>query len=175
MVKGFLKLGIFKGSISKEWTLEEEDSILASGISSFFFPHGVGHSLGMDVHDVPSASKPDPNPTIAEWRKTLAALSEGQEGWGHESFYRYLRLRLPLEDKMVVTVEPGVYFSPHLVAAALSSTGSVFVDQEVLGRYRGMGGVRIEDVVVIQPDGYENLTTVSSERSWIEAVCSGEE
>ncbi|KAG9086572.1 hypothetical protein FRC07_013055, partial [Ceratobasidium sp. 392] len=51
LVNGFLKLGIFKGSAS---------DILNSEVSSAFFPHGVGHSLGLDVHDVPSASKPEP-------------------------------------------------------------------------------------------------------------------
>lgn len=58
------------------------------GLSAAFFPHGLGHSLGLDVHDVPSASKPEKNDTIVEL--------------GHESFYTYLRLRLPLEEGMVV-------------------------------------------------------------------------
>ena len=91
LVRGFQKLGIFKTPDSPgsgSWNSEE--AILASGISSAFFPHGLGHSLGLDVHDVPSASKPDVNPTIE--RLPL----------GHESFYTYLRLRLPLEEGMVV-------------------------------------------------------------------------
>ena len=85
LVRGFQKLGIFRAEA-------EEGAILASGISAAFFPHGVGHSLGLDVHDVPSASKPIPNPTI------LGAAKEP----GHEKFYEYLRLRLPLEVGMVV-------------------------------------------------------------------------
>ena len=84
LVRGFQKLGIFRAEA-------EEAAILASGISATFFPHGVGHSLGLDVHDVPSASKPTPNPTI-----------EGGTEPGHEKFYEYLRLRLPLEVGMVV-------------------------------------------------------------------------
>ena len=65
LVRGFQKLGIFKtpeSSGSGSWNSEE--AILASGVTSAFFPHGVGHSLGLDVHDVPSASKPLNNPTI---------------------------------------------------------------------------------------------------------------
>jgi Xaa-Pro dipeptidase len=85
LVRGFQKLGIFRAET-------EEAAILASGISAAFFPHGVGHSLGLDVHDVPSASKPLSNPTI---------VRDGAD-IGHEKFYEYLRLRLPLEVGMVV-------------------------------------------------------------------------
>ena len=91
LVRGFQRLGIFKtpeSPNSGSWNAEE--AILASGVSAAFFPHGVGHSLGLDVHDVPSASKPVVNDTI-----------KGLE-LGHESFYTYLRLRLPLEEGMVV-------------------------------------------------------------------------
>jgi Xaa-Pro dipeptidase len=68
------------------------------------------------------------------------------------------------------TVEPGCYFHPHLLAPV---KGHRYVDGEVLKRYEGMGGVRIEDVVVIKEDGYENLTTVKSDVEWVEGVCSG--
>ncbi|RPD58226.1 Creatinase/aminopeptidase [Lentinus tigrinus ALCF2SS1-7] len=160
LVRGFQRLGIFKkpdSPNSGSWNAEE--AILASGVSSAFFPHGVGHSLGLDVHDVPSASKPVKNETI------------GGIPLGHESFYAYLRLRLPLEEGMVVTVEPGIYFSPHLLAPVRDSK---HIDQEVLKRYESVGGVRIEDVVLITKDGYENLTTVRSDTEWVEKVCSGE-
>ena len=68
------------------------------------------------------------------------------------------------------TVEPGIYFSPHLLAVVRDSK---HIDYEVLKRYEGMGGVRIEDVVVITRDGYKNLTTVRSDVEWLEGVCSG--
>jgi len=92
LIKGFHRLGIFKSPSSPgsgSWNAEE--AILASGVSAAFFPHGVGHSLGMDVHDVPSASKPAINETIGKGLEL-----------GHGSFYEYLRLRLPLEVGMVV-------------------------------------------------------------------------
>ena len=95
LVRGFQRLGVFKtpaSPASGPWNAEE--AILASGVSAAFFPHGVGHSLGMDVHDVPSASKPEKN-------DTLPAVP-----LGHESFYTYLRLRLPLEEGMVVVSVP---------------------------------------------------------------------
>ncbi|KAG2043984.1 metallopeptidase family M24-domain-containing protein [Suillus americanus] len=150
LVEGFLDLGLFKGS---------KDEILRSGISSAFFPHGVGHSLGMDVHDVPSASKPINNTTIP------------QDKVGHPSFYTYLRLRLPLAEGMVVTVEPGIYFHEHLLKAVEKSE---YVNHTLLEEYREMGGVRIEDDILITSDGYENLTKVRSDVEWLESVCSGE-
>ncbi|TFK68909.1 Creatinase/aminopeptidase [Pluteus cervinus] len=160
LVRGFQKLGIFKTPNSPgSGSWNSEQAILASGVSSAFFPHGLGHSLGMDVHDVPSASKPTINSTIPE------------DSEGHESLYTYLRLRLPLEEGMVVTVEPGVYFSPHLVAPVRDSR---HIDPKVLKKYDSMGGVRIEDVIIIKKGGYENLTTVKSDTAWVEGICSGE-
>ncbi|KAK7046004.1 hypothetical protein VNI00_006999 [Paramarasmius palmivorus] len=172
LVKGFQRLGIFKSPSkaatsstspagSEGWNPEhDEEAILASGISSAFFPHGLGHSLGMDVHDVPSASKPVVNNTIGKGVQL-----------GHESFYTHLRLRLPLEKGMVVTVEPGIYFNPHLLAPIRNSK---HINQDVLDQYESVGGVRIEDVVLITDDGLENLTTVKSDVEWIEGVCSGD-
>lgn len=110
LVKEFIRLGIFVGS---------ENEILDSQISAAFFPHGLGeilpalsneiilkhvgvltlfirslgHSLGLDVHDVPSASRPEPESE----NKTIPELSRK-----HPLFYTYLRLRLPLEAGMVV-------------------------------------------------------------------------
>jgi len=154
LVRGFQKLGIFRAET-------EESVVLVSGVSAAFFPHGVGHSLGLDVHDAPSASKPTPNPTIVR----------GGEELGHEKFFEYLRLRLPLEVGMVVTVEPGIYFHQHLLAGVRNSK---FINHEVLSRFEPVGGVRIEDVVLITPEGAENLTTVRSDVDWVEGVCSGQ-
>ena len=95
LVRGFQRVGIFRAEM-------EENVVLASGVSAAFFPHGVGHSLGLDVHDAPSASKPIANPTIVR----------GGEELGHEKFFEYLRLRLPLEVGMVV-VCPSLPLPAH--------------------------------------------------------------
>ena len=67
-------------------------------------------------------------------------------------------------------MEPGIYFHYHLLEPVRSSR---VINHEVLKRYESVGGVRIEDVVLITKDGCENLTTVGKETSWIEGVCSG--
>jgi Xaa-Pro dipeptidase len=152
LVKAFIKMGIFIGT---------EEEVLDSQVSAAFFPHGVGHSIGLDTHDVPSTSKPQPlNSTIPE-----------QSG-KHPNFYTYLRLRLPLATNMVVTVEPGIYFHSHLLAPHRSSK---FIDHEVLKRYESVGGVRIEDVLVITAEGAENLTKVGKDVDWLERICGGED
>ncbi|CAE6452656.1 unnamed protein product [Rhizoctonia solani] len=161
LIDGFLELGIFKG---------EKSDILKSEISSAFFPHGVGHSLGLDVHDVPSASKPE----AVTKSSSLLALGPNVtipiESADHPSFYRYLRLRLPLAAGMVLTVEPGIYFSPHLLAPVRSSP---LIDHEVLARYESVGGVRIEDVLWITETGCQNFTVVGKSVEWIEKLSSG--
>ena len=87
-MKEFIELGIFKGDFK---------TVLGSGVSAAFYPHGLGHSLGLDVHDVPSASKPEKNATIPP-----SSLQNPE-------FYRYLRLRLPLETNMVVVSEGRLF------------------------------------------------------------------
>ncbi|WRT69710.1 uncharacterized protein IL334_006700 [Kwoniella shivajii] len=151
LIDEFLHLGILKG---------DPVQILQSGITAAFFPHGLGHSLGLDVHDSRQYLKSvhDSIPTTSN--STPAQL------------YAYLRIRRPLVKGMVLTVEPGCYFAPQLMEKHDVWT-SEFVDQEVLRRYVGVGGVRIEDVVVVTDDGSANLTTVGRERKWIEGVCSG--
>ncbi|KAF5378131.1 hypothetical protein D9615_007638 [Tricholomella constricta] len=173
LIRGFQRLGIFRADA-------EPGNILVSGLSAAFFPHGVGHSLGLDVHDVPSVSKATDPVTgklvvFGQGREAAAAAGaeKAEAEWGHASCYKYLRLRRPLEQGMVVTIEPGIYFSPHLLGRAQAHV-SPFVDPEVLKRYEPVGGVRIEDVVHITEDGYENLTTVRSDVDWVEGVCSGE-
>lgn len=142
LIENFLRLGIFK----KEYLAEE---IFESKISSGFFPHGLGHLLGMDTHDV--GGRPnydDPNPLL-----------------------RYLRLRRHLQVGMVLTDEPGVYFSPFLLKEILEdSSKSKYIDRDVLDKYWYIGGVRIEDDLVITDSGFENLTKITSDPEEISKI-----
>jgi hypothetical protein len=119
-----------------------------------------GHSLGLDVHDSRQYLKAKYIDLPASTRSTPSAL------------YTYLRIRQPLQENMVLTVEPGCYFAPQLMAEH-GVWESKFVDVEKLKLYIGVGGVRIEDAVVVRSGQCENLTIVGRERDWVESACSG--
>jgi len=123
--------------------------ILESKITTRFFPHGLGHYLGMDTHDVGgNADYADPN-----------------------EFFAYLRIRGRLPAGAVVTNEPGIYFRKYPMERELEDgKWDGIVDQGVLARYWAVGGVRIEDDVWVKEDGCENLTTVKSGVEYIEAA-----
>lgn len=113
--------------------LDDED-IVEKGITRVFFPHGIGHFLGVQVHDV--AGKPTPPPEDAP----------------------FLRLTRRLEPGMVLTIEPGLYFIPSLLDPLLEGELGQYLNRELIGRLRGCGGIRIEDNVVVTDAGSRNLT-----------------
>jgi Xaa-Pro dipeptidase len=117
-----------------------EDAV-ASGLSGVFFPHGVGHLLGLQVHDVAGFS------VNAEGRQK--ARPEG---------HSYLRLTRTLEPGVVVTIEPGLYFIDALLADARGSVHGKNIDWQQVERFRPYGGIRVEDNVVCTSGEPENLT-----------------
>lgn len=135
LVERLLELGIF----NKEFSAEE---IFESRVSTAFYPHGLGHVLGMDTHDC--GGKPnyeDKDPML-----------------------QYLRLRRTLETHMVVTVEPGCYFNDFLLEPVLNDASkSKYINVDVLKQYMTVGGVRIEDDVLVLQDGFENLTQITKD------------
>lgn len=151
LIEGFLSLGIFQGTV---------EEILRDGISCAFMAHGLGHSLGLDVHDSRQYLKAEHTVIPPEAKAVSPKL------------FTYLRIRQPLQEGMVVTVEPGCYFPPQLMEESGVWTSS-FVHQERLKEYVQVGGVRIEDCVLVTATGYDNLTTVGRDREWVEGVCSG--
>ena len=111
------------------------------GISGTFLPHGLGHLLGVQVHDV-GGFRPAPD---------AAPIPRPQ---GHPA----LRLTRRLEPGMVVTVEPGLYFIESLLARLSAGPHRVAVEWPLVERLVPYGGIRIEDNVVVTADGGENLT-----------------
>ncbi|KAK3295266.1 peptidase M24, structural domain-containing protein [Chaetomium fimeti] len=133
-IDGLLELGILKG---------DKEEILASRTSVAFFPHGLGHYLGMDTHDTGG------NPNYAD----------------EDTLFRYLRVRGKVPVGSVVTVEPGIYFCSFIIEPYLKNPKhSKYIDAEVLEN--------IEDNLVITKGGAENLTTTLKDPDEMERIIS---
>lgn len=117
------------------------EAALATGVSSAFFPHGIGHGIGLQVHDVAGFAASDEGGTIAR-----------PEG------HPYLRLTRPLDAGMVVTIEPGVYFIDMLLDEVKKNGHADSIDWARVETFKPFGGIRIEDDVVCTEDEPLNLT-----------------
>ncbi len=117
------------------------EAALATGVSAAFFPHGLGHPLGLQVHDVAGFAESDRGGTIAR-----------PEG------HPYLRMTRVLEPGMVVTIEPGIYFIDMLLEEVKRNGHADSVDWARVDAFRPYGGIRIEDDVVCTEGEAENLT-----------------
>ncbi|MEO7205623.1 MAG: Xaa-Pro dipeptidase [Steroidobacteraceae bacterium] len=114
---------------------------LESGVTAVFFPHGIGHLLGLQVHDVGGVmGKP--------------AGQERERPKGHP----FLRLTRMLEPGVVVTVEPGIYLIDSLLAAAHADKRRAHIDWAVVDELKPYGGIRIEDNVAATAGKPENMT-----------------
>ncbi|KAK4544051.1 hypothetical protein LTR36_004549 [Oleoguttula mirabilis] len=138
--EGLRALGILNQNLSTE-------EILTSKVTTRFFPHGLGHYLGMDTHDVGGN----------------ADYEDADE------MFKYLRVRGTLPANSVITNEPGIYFRKFPLERELEEgKWEGVVDEGVLARYWDVGGVRIEDDIWVKEGGCENLTTVGSGAEYIE-------
>lgn len=130
ITEGLLQLGVLKGSL---------DTLLEQEVGSVFFPHGVGHLVGLRVRDT------------------------GQEENVHPKKYFGARLRvdIQLQEGELITVEPGCYFISSLLESPdVQGKYREYINWKELERWKGLGGVRIEDNILITQDGNENLTDV---------------
>ncbi|KAL0931950.1 xaa-pro dipeptidase [Colletotrichum truncatum] len=154
--QGLLKLGVLKGDAAEVWD---------AGTVAAFFPHGLGHHVGLEVHDVTGRERLlllnnvmgsgrvgkreviTPEMMGAMARATAAGASAPPPYKGRQ----YLR------KNMIVTVEPGMeYIEGYFLS---NPKHARFIDKAVLEKYYRVGGVRIEDDILITDDGYENLST----------------
>ena len=120
-IEGLIRLGILKG---------DRKVIFDTRTSVAFFPHGLGHYLGMDTHD--TGGRPDYNDM--------------------DKMFQYLRVRGKLLEGSVITVEPGVYFCRFIIEPYLKDEKHAkFIDEKVLEQYWDVGGVRIEGEYVSSP------------------------
>lgn len=117
------------------------EAAVATGVSSAFFPHGIGHGIGLQVHDVAGFAASDEGGTIAKPD-------------GHP----YLRLTRVLEPGMAVTIEPGLYFIDMLLDEVRKNGHGDSVDWARVEAFKPFGGIRIEDDVVCTEGAPLNLT-----------------
>ncbi len=117
------------------------EAAVQTGVSSAFFPHGIGHGIGLQVHDVAGFAAADTGGTIAK-----------PEG------HPYLRLTRMLEPGMVVTIEPGIYFIDMLLDELKQKGFADAVDWQRVETFKPYGGIRIEDDVACTDGDPLNLT-----------------
>ena len=136
IAKGLTSLGIMKGDPAEA---------ALKGAHTLFFPHGLGHPLGLDVHD-------------------LEGLGENLIGYDEEvqrskEFgLAFLRFGRKLQEGFVMTIEPGIYFIPELIDIWKAGNKlSEFINYELVETYKDFGGIRIEDDVLVTADGYRVL------------------
>lgn len=136
MAEGLKQLGLMKGDL---------DEAVAQGAHALFFPHGLGHMMGLDVHDMED---------LGEQYVGYNAEVQRSSQFGTA----YLRLARALEPGFVLTVEPGLYFIPELIDQwQAEKKFTDFINYDKVNTYRDFGGVRIEDNVLITEDGHRVL------------------
>ncbi|MCU0462388.1 MAG: aminopeptidase P family protein [Bacteroidales bacterium] len=152
IASGLKELGLMKGNM---------DEAVAAGAHALFMPHGLGHMMGLDVHD-------------------MEALGENNIGYNSDvkrsdQFgLAFLRFALPYKPGHVFTVEPGCYFIPELIDLWKSENKfRDFINYKQIEKYMSIGGIRIEDNVLITEKGHKLLgKPIPKTVKEIESVCS---
>jgi Xaa-Pro aminopeptidase len=154
VARGLKDLGLMRGDPSEA---------VASGAHALFFPHGLGHMLGLDVHD-------------------MEALGEDHVGYDEE-FRRSaqfglsgLRMARRLQPGFVMTVEPGIYFIPALIGQWRQARRlEEFINYEAIDGYLDFGGIRIEDDVLVTEQSHEVLSAGIPKEPAAVCACMGGE
>ena len=150
ILKSLIKLGAVKYSHTKDIS-----ELVECRVGAVFMPHGLGHFIGIDTHDVGGY--------LPGYRERLAVPG-----------LKSLRTARMMQEGMVVTVEPGCYFIDHLLDVALSDDSlSKYLVRERIRELRGIGGVRLEDVIKITADGCDNFTRCPRTVDEVELVMNG--
>jgi Xaa-Pro aminopeptidase len=128
IASGLKKLGFFNGEV---------DDIVHTGAYALFFPHGLGHLLGLDVHDMENYGEQNTGYDESITRSELFGLG-------------YLRFAKELKPGHIMTIEPGIYFMPQLIDKWESENKfTKYINYDKAKSYVGFGGIRIEDDVLV--------------------------
>jgi len=133
--------GVLNILMSQKIVKGNREALVDAKISSLFFPHGIGHLLGLQVHDVGGFFSND--------HGKLAPPPEE---------HRFLRLNRKMEDGMVFTIEPGLYFIPVLLNPERETEKGKMIDWDVVDALTPHGGIRVEDNILVTKTGAVNLT-----------------
>jgi Xaa-Pro aminopeptidase len=140
-----------KGLVGLGWLRGDPEGLVERGAHALFFPHGLGHLLGLDVHDMEDLGD-RAGYAKGRTRSTQFGLS-------------YLRMDRDLSAGMGVTVEPGIYVVPAILKdPRFAELVRAHVDREALARFSDVRGIRIEDDVVVTDTGAEVLTKAIPKR-----------
>ena len=136
IAEGLKEIGLMKGNV---------DEAVAQGAHALFFPHGLGHMMGLDVHD-------------------MEGLGENYVGYDDEikrssQFgLAFLRLGRKLQPGFVLTDEPGIYFIPELIDQwKAEKKFADYINYEKVETFKDFGGIRIEDDILVTETGYKVL------------------
>lgn len=136
ITNGLKDLGLMKG---------DTEEAVASGAHALFLPHGLGHMMGMDVHDMENLGQ-----TYVGYDEEIQPSTQ----FGTAS----LRMGRRLQKGFVVTDEPGIYFIPDLIDNwKANNINSDFLNFDVIEKYKDFGGIRIEDDVLVTENGVRFL------------------
>jgi Xaa-Pro aminopeptidase len=136
IIEGLKKAGLMKGDV---------DEALKAEAHTLFMPHGLGHMMGMDVHDMEGLGED----YVGYDENTKRATTFGTA---------YLRLGKELKPGFVLTVEPGIYFIPDLIDQfRKEGKFAGFVNYDKVETYKDFGGIRIEDDILVTETGYRVL------------------
>ncbi|MEN8222596.1 MAG: aminopeptidase P family protein [Acidobacteriota bacterium] len=136
IASGLKDLGLMKGNV--------EDAV-KEGAHALFFPHGLGHMMGLDVHDMEN---------LGENYVGYTEKMKRSDQFGTA----YLRLARELEPGFVLTIEPGIYFIPALIDQwKAEGKHKEFINYDNVEKYRDFGGIRLEDDVLVREKGHRVL------------------
>lgn len=132
IASGLKNLGLMKGDV---------DEAVKNGAHAMFFPHGLGHMMGLDVHDMEDLGQ-----IHVGFDEEIQPVKQFGTG--------YLRLGRRLQPGFVITNEPGIYFIPALIDKwAAEKINADFINFDKVNEYRGFGGIRIEDDLLVTETG----------------------
>lgn len=136
IASGLISLGIMKGNA---------DEAVARGAHTMFFPHGLGHPMGLDVHDLEGMGE-----HFVGYDDEIQRSKEFGLG--------FLRFGRRLQENFVMTIEPGIYFIPELIDIWRAERKCAdFINYDVVETYKDFGGIRIEDDVQVTATGTKVL------------------